>query len=513
MSAVDVQIGTDWYYSLSDWSVEGTATPLIAGDMTGGAGSMSFTLPEDANSRRLQGRSCLLRDPDMGETTGNLRLAGGNYVNSTITGYSKIAMLNVNRTVDLYSGTLRGAILYYLGLCGVTTNIAVENSLATRTVRYIGWEGNVLDHIKDLCSAQGMELSLIGSWFAFRVAGKRQITTASFAEYTWDASEDQLAQNVEVAWYNTSAPTSQLVYPVGGWTPDVPVFQVGIGETSTYEIDLHPSSDEDNTLGISVSSIVQPTCVADVPRNYAGTDSVYSVAGKDGLIIQPAQWAAGGGDLSLELLEGGSKIKVTITGSQEAEYGPFQIAMSSGPSDSYSSLRIYGSGMRYRRSSLTMATGLDGDRASTETTPAVDTPFLNSYEAAWKAATGMLSRHSSATYSIKGTIGQVQTDKADPTTYFGGTTLPDDPAVHPFGNLEGSLFLADGITFRIRKVTSGPDGATFTAEQHTTGASNTAAMTLATGNATMTAAQWNAYYPAGLTADDYNAAPWKGYTL
>lgn len=513
MSAVDVQIGTEWFYSLSDWSVEGTSTPLIAGDMTGGAGAMSFTLPEDANSRKLQGRACLLRDPEMGETSGNLRLAGGNYVNSTITGYSRIAMLNVKRTVDAYSGTLRGAILYYLGLCGVTTNIAIEESLATRSVRYIGWEGNVLDHIKDLCCAHSMELSLIGKTFAFRLAGKRWINTLSFADFTWEASEDQLAQNVEVTWFKTSTPANQLVFPAGGWNENVPVFQVAAGETSVYEVDLKPDPNDADSLGMSATSIDQPTCVEFVPRTFTGTSSLYSVTGKDGIAIKPAQWIAGGGKMSLELVEGGSKIRVTITGSQESQYGPFQIAAGAGTSDNYSSLRIYGNAMRYSRGSLRMSTGLDGDRASQETAPVVENPFLNSYEAAWRAASGMLSRHSSTTYSIQGTISEVITRRASATSYFGGATVEDDPALHAFGNLEGAMFLADGISFRIRSVTSTPDSTTFTAEQYTTSAMQSEATLLATGSSTMTASEWNAFYPAGLTADDYNASSLNGYTL
>lgn len=516
MTAVDIQIGTSdsgWYYSLSDWSVDGMSTPLIAGDMTGGAGALSFTLPEDANSRKLQGKPCLLRDPHLGETSGNLRLAGGNYVNSTITGYSKIAMLNVNRVADAYAGTLRGAILYYLGLCGVTTNIAIESSLATRNVRYIGWEGNVLDHVKDLCSAHKMELSLIGKHFAFRLAGKRWVKTLSFSEFTWDASEDQLAQNVEVAWFKTSAPANQLIYPAGGWNESVPVFQVAAGETAVYDIDLKPNAEDEGSIGMSATSIVQPTCVTEVKREYAGPDSVYAVAGKDGKPIMPKQWTDGGGKLTVELVEGGSKLRVTIIGSQEEQYAPYQIAMTAGTSDAYSSLRIYGSGMRYTRGLLRMATGLDADRASQETAPTVENPFLNSYEAAWRAATGMLSRHSSATYSIRGTVAEVATYSAPATNYFGGESLEDDPEKHAFGNLEGAIFAVDGMTFRIRSVNNRPDSITFTAEQYGTGAAHAVALKLATGDTSMTAAQWNAYYATGLTADDYNAEPLKGFTL
>lgn len=511
MSAVDVTIGDETFYSLNDWSVLGDSTPLIAGDMTGGAGTVSFQLPETLTSKYLQGRPCTLKDAEMGETTGFLRLGGGNGVNATITGYSNIAKLNVSRTVPPANSTLRAYLLYLLGLCGVTTNIAIADTLASKSVRYIGWEGNVLDHLKDLCMVHDMELALIGDTYVFRPACRTIISTRSFADWTWTSSENQLTQNVEVAWYNTSAPASQLIYPAGGWREDVEVFQVAAGEVATYEIDLKPEDGDESSIGMSALTVQQPVCVGSVDRGH-NSSSVYSVSGKDSLPIKPAQWAAGGGSLTVEMLDAGSKLRVTITGSSESEYGPYQISMPA-DSDDYSSLRIYGVGLRYKRGTLRMQTGLDADRASQESTPIVDTPFLNNYEQAWRAASGMLSQHSSATYTIQGTLGQIEVLQHTPTAYFGGTEVEGNPEQHVFGNLEGSLFVAEGLVYRIRSVTYTPAGGTFTAEQCMDGAAQAYALEQVTGSATMTAAQWNAFHANGLTAGEYSSDPLKGHTL
>lgn len=513
MSAVDVRLGDQWHYDLSNWSVVGDSTPLIAGDTTGGAGTLSFTVPETADSRMLHGKPVLLRDPHSGQTTGELGLGGGNGVNATITGFSRIDKLNVVRTAEAYSGSLRGAIIYYLGLCGVTTNIAISTDIASRPVRYIGWEGNVLDKLKDLCAAQQMTVSLVGDKYVFRDAiGHAIISSDSFADWTWQASEGQLAQNIEVAWYDTQEPKAQLVYPAGGWREDLQVFQVDAGEIVEYEIDLTPDMEVNGSYGVSATSIVQPLPVDSVLREYDGTISVYAVSGKDNLPVKAAQWTAGGGSMSLELVDGGSKIKVTIIGSSEEEYAPYQISMTAADGD-YSSLRIYGSGMLYQRSVMRMATGLDADRAPQDTAPIVDMPFLNSHEAAWRAGSGILSRHSSAVYTINGTIGEVKTLVPKTQEFFDGEAIEQDPAVHSFGNLEGSYFIADGAVFRIRSVTYTPGGATFTAEQHASQALLTTAFTLAGHPATMTAAQFNAYYPAGITADQLSANPLRGATL
>lgn len=509
MSAVDVRIGDDWHYNLSDWSVVGDSTPLIAGDTTGGAGALSFTAPETADSRMLHGKPVVLRDPHSGETTGDLGLGGGNGVNATITGFSKLDKLNVTRTAEAYSGTLRGAILYYLSLCGITTNISVSTAISGRSVRYIGWEGNVLDRIKDLCAAQQMTVSLIGARYVFRSNKQALISSDSFADWTWKADENQLAQAVEVAWYDTQAPKAQMVYPAGGWRDDLQVFSVDAGEVAEYEIDLTPSVDVDGSYGFSATSIVQPVAIDAVPREYAGTNSVYAVSGKDNLPIKAAQWTASGGSMSLELVDGGSRIKVRIVGSSEGEYGPFQISMTAADGD-YSSLRIYGAGMLYQRSTLKWATGLDGDRAPQEVAPIVDNPFLGSREAAAKAGGQLLSRHSSAVYTISGTVGEIRTLVPNTQAFFDGEVIEQDPAKHSFGNLEGSYFVADGSVYRVRSVTYTPNGATFTAEQHASQALLTAGFEILHGISTMTADEFNAFYPAGITADQLSAAPLIG---
>lgn len=513
MSAVDVKIGDQWHFDLSDWSVVGDSTPLIAGDTTGGAGQLSFTVPETADSRLLHGKPVVLRDPHSGETTGDLGLGQGNGVNATITGFSRLDKLNVIRTTEAFSGSLRGYIIYVLGLCGITTSISVASTIASRTVRYIGWEGNVLDKLKDLCVAQQMSVSLIGNQYVFRDATLPAIVSAdSFADWTWRASEGRLAQNVEVAWYDTREPVEQLVYPAGGWTEDVQVFQVDAGEVVEYEIDLTPDADVDGAYGMSATSIVQPVPVDSVLREYEGPGSVYAVSGKDNLPVKAAQWTAGGGSISLELLEGGSRIKVTIVGSSDEEYAPYQISMTAADGD-YSSLRIYGTGMLYQRSVLRMATGLDADRAPQEVAPIIDTPFFNSHEAAWRAGAGALSRHSSAVYTVSGTVADVKTLLLLRQVFFDGETIEQDPAVHSFGNLEGSYFVADGLTYRIRSVTNTPRGATFTAEQHASQSLTTWAYTLLGEPEAMTATKFNAYYPAGITADEMSANPLRGATL
>ena len=449
-------------YRIDNYSVTCDSTPILPGDMTGGAGSMSFGIPDDGAIDGKYGKSASLVI-DGGHLTfeqdsvgGFVRTASGNMTGVTVAADTRIALLNVQRMADPYSGTLRGAILYYLGLCGVTANIMVETSLASRVVHYPGWEGNVLDYLKDLCAAQSMELSAVQEKFVFRPIGRRTISLATATAPSWNNDESQLAQNVEIAWYETSAPKAGLIYPLGGWNEDVSVISVDAGATVEMEFLLDP--EEDEGIGVSVITIEQPTCVGFVPRNQTDS-SVYAVCGKDGLPIPPAQWADAGGSVSVALIPGGFGITVTVVGAAGPtidEYAPFSIAMSSGPSDTYSSLRLRGTGIFYNRRLLKAETGVTADRASMEDAPTVQSAFINSLTVANTMLQRRIRAHSQPRHSVSFEVGGVFPEEVITSTFFDGGSVIESPLSNPFGNLEGSRFEFRGKTYRIRSITATP---------------------------------------------------------
>jgi hypothetical protein len=500
VTAVDIRIGDTWHFGVSDYNVVGDSTGTVVGDMTGGAGTMSVDLPETADSKLLSGRPVLLRDTHMGETSGILRTGSGNGVNATTTAVSRIALLNVNRTATAFTGTLRAALLYYFGLAGITTNIVIESNLASRAVNFPGWQGNVLDYLKDLCVAQRMELSLIGEKYVVRPIRRRTLDLSSAAEPSWSTDESALAQSVEVLWHETTPIQNGLVYPAGGWSEEVTPLQVDEGELVEIELTLGPEDDEGQ--GVSAVTVDQPVCVASVSRTHS-TSSVYSVSGKDGLPVTPAQWNASGGRLTVALKDGGSTLVVTIQGPRGVENGPYAIAMASGTSDQYSSLRVYGSRMYYKRHLLTMQTGLSEDVASQESAPRAESSFINSYEQAWRAASNLLAQHAGAQMSVTVQLGVIE-GSTIAHSFFGGDTVTEDLAAHPFGNVEGARLRHDGTMFRARSVSSSASISTVSATQ------DTISQDLATEFGTLTASQWNARLPAGMTASQFNARQMNG---
>lgn len=504
MTASDVQIGLDWKFDINDWQVSGDSTPLFPGDSTGGAGDMTFGIPEDADAKLLAGRTVLLRDAHMGETSGRLGYGSGNGRNASIRAFSKVSMLNVIRTAAPYSGTLRGALLYYLGLTGAWTNMDVETAVATRTVNYRGWTGNVLDAIKDLCAAQSIEMALIGKTIVFRRPFGRTLNTAG-VEVSWKSDEGKMTQAVEACWYDTRPPANMLIYPLGGWTPEVQPITVGAGEVTVMDYDLFPKGDGPRTYGVSAITIQQPSCVGSVSKAHSGS-SVYCVSGKDGIAITPEQWLATGGSVRAELLDGGSTLRVTVTGSTIAEYAPYTIAMSAGPSSNYSSLRIWGNGMRFTKYRIRALTGVSKDDASQELAQPVDNPFITSDSICWSTINSLIALHGGARMSASAEIGQVEGTSTS-TSYFDGQEPNEDITEHPFGNLEGAMVFNDGMAYRVRSADSNPATTRIQAEEYVTAKHLNDSLT-ALG--ITTAAEWNAYFPNGMTAGEFSMRPLRG---
>jgi hypothetical protein len=303
-----------------------------------------------------------------------------------------------------------------------------------------------------------------------------------------------------VLWHETTPIQNGLVYPAGGWSEEVTPLQVDEGELVEIELTLGPEDDEGQ--GVSAVTVDQPVCVASVSRTHS-TSSVYSVSGKDGLPVTPAQWNASGGRLTVALKDGGSTLVVTIQGPRGIENGPYAIAMDSGTSDQYSSLRVYGSRMYYKRHLLTMQTGLSEDVASQESAPRAESSFINSYEQAWRAASNLLAQHAGAQMSVTVQLGVIE-GSTIAHSFFGGDTVTEDLAAHPFGNVEGARLRHDGTMFRARSVSSSASISTVSATQ------DTISQDLATEFGTLTASQWNARLPAGMTASQFNARQMNG---
>lgn len=481
--------------NLISYSSVEDSTPLDPADTSGQTGTLSFGAVEDpgpSGSILLLNDTVILTDTGSGTTRGVVNMVNVSDGVSNITADSRLGILNVTGYIPPFTGILVDAVWTILSQAGIDSGIVVSADIANIPVTVRGGTYNYWLLLKELASGTGMvEHSLVSGNFVTRGIREREAFTGKIAEQSWSVGNVELAQYVEVAYYNYRELVGELVYPYGGWNEDVQVLQADSGQTITTNI----------PVDVSLTALSQPVVQDFVPRDYIGPPSVYSVTGNDGLPILASQWTASGGKLSVAIGADGQSIDVTITGARIPSLAPFQIAVASGPSDLYSTLRIVGSGLGFERKILRVPTGAPAEKTAQEVGATVDNPWVNTindaYSAALRAAGGLAAPRQTVTITAtvinrSGSSGsyayptfadfsdQYPTETfADFDAEWAGQTFEDfnqyefslvqnDFENQVFGNVSGSRLLFRNAYYRIRNATVTQDGIiTATAERDT----------------------------------------------
>lgn len=351
--------------NLGSWSLRTDSTPLNPADSSGGVQELRFEAISNPDTPYLY-RSSFEFSSDQGALSGVITKVSDSDGFTSVDAVSHISLLVADRTIPPYVGTLGGALPFYFAECGVPGAVIVDPTIADRVVQYPGGKQDMWTWIKDICAAQQIEMLQVFGVAIFRpVESTPELDEMLQAMHPESESlsvdDGDLAEYIEVSYYNPQYMEDELVYPTWGWNPDVQVLQVGAGEVT--EADLQTE--------VSIMSYKHPIPVLWVDQDYNGADSVYAVAGNDGLPIQPQQWIDMGGDLRVELTDDHSTLRVTITapsGIWAREYGPFRIAMASGSggSDVYSSLRIMGTGVFTNEQKVVVPTGVEPGETGNE---------------------------------------------------------------------------------------------------------------------------------------------------
>lgn len=344
--------------NLGSWSLKTESTPLNPADSGGGVQELRFEAVSNPDTPYLY-RSQFEFSSSFGALSGDITKVSDSDGFTSVDAVSNVSILVADRTIPPYVGTLSGALPFYFAECGFTGAVIVDPEIGGRIVEYPGGKQDMWMWIKDICTAQQIEMAQLGGIAFFRPVVilpelDALVQGLGFESESLSVDDGQLAEYIEVSYYNPQYMEDELVYPTWGWNSDVQVLQVGAGEIT--EADLQTE--------VSIMSFKHPIPVTWVDRDYDGEDSVYAVAGNDGLPIPPQQWIDMGGDLQLELTDDHSTLRVTITapsGIWAREYGPFRIAMASGSggSDVYSSLRVMGTGVFTNEQKVVVPTGVE----------------------------------------------------------------------------------------------------------------------------------------------------------
>lgn len=484
---------------LKSYSVDEESTPITANDTSGAVPELRFDVDvnefDPGQTRLLYDTPIRLTDGSNGTfeaTIGSVSVSDGS---ASITATSPLSALVPEQRMLPYVGTLAGALSAVFDLVGVTTPVSYDPALnaTTTQVAMQGWYGSPWEWIKMLCISHSLEVSVIGSAIAIRRGRQREVTSLTDQTFSEDIQRGQAAIAIEVVRYRNEYKANQIVYPAGGWSEDLEVYSVDADEVIEVEI----------PVDVSIMSIQQPTCVEFVPKNYSGP-SVYAVAGNDGLFVKPAQWVANGGKVEVSIGQDTKTIVLKITGPSLQKYAPYSISVNSGTSETYSALRLRGTGVHFERDTLTFRTGADPKIARQDVGVTIDNPTVQSDAQVASLALSAARQFSRPVHTVSATAivanrdetpGLVryltfgEFDAARPDTYkfssfkteFAGKTFrqirdalraqgaPQDSfANQAFGNVVGSVRRHGDAMFRVRRATITPEGISWEGEASTT---------------------------------------------
>lgn len=483
--------------NLANYSYNEESTPLGGADSSGASGQFEVSVISDSvpDAMRFMSDSMTLTDQSNGVTTGTV--TGISYTNkvASLTVSDRLSLLQIDATIPPYNGSLTGALVTYFGLAGVTVGVEIDPSFNSRNVTYPGWFGNLWEWLKWVCVVEQIEIALVSNSVVARQPRQRTAGRNHMSAEQLSSVQGDLALNVEVVNYSNQWKTNSMVYPKGGtWNADLDVIQVDAGQELEVEI----------PIDVSLLSIEQPSCVSFLPRDYVGP-SAYCVAGDDGLPIPPAQWLDDGGSVEVRIGEDTKTLIVKVRGANQAEYAPYSLAVTAGPSDQYSALRIRGTGVHFEQTTHKYATGADPKLTRQDVGTTVDIPLVSNqgqvahlaYTASGKYAMPNATLSISAlTLNRSGEPGELTnmtfgefdahmtndlslTTFASFGTHYSGYTFADldeyirsfsayDFENQAFGNVGGAIVRMDHANYRIRSATIEPTGISATAEISTT---------------------------------------------
>lgn len=478
--------------NIVDYSMQESSTPIDPADTSGGSAQLTISMGLGREAKALRDRLVDFEDGSNGTTQAIVRdVDVANDFTATITADSRLLLLNEKRITKPYRGSLAGAFRYYFGLVGLTERILIDEAYEEQQVKIGGFEGNLWEAVRELCVAKRVELSLVSDNIVVR--GLRQRTAVNYrnASMTEKVNTTLGALSIRVSYYEPRDVTNHLIYPAGGWNDDVSIISVNAGETQEIVVDL-PGSFE---------RVKQPRPLSFVGPNEA-SDSVYTIAGNDGLPVPVRQWNDYGGSITVEISENTRQATIKVRGASLQHLSPFSIAMASDTSDGYSSLRIVGDGLLLEPQVVELETGADENKVTTEVGVDVQSEFISSKAEAYDAAIWSLMKFSGPNHTVtvetsginrKGASGSTRYPKLfELNALYDGisiyefnqawgesTTIGDfnevmfdrvrsDFANQAFGNVAGARVRIGDAFFRIRDATISASSISYSAEADTT---------------------------------------------
>lgn len=445
--------------SIMGWSYSEEVTSLHPGESKGATGQASFRgieLTADKvgnthpNSKLMINNQISLVEDIYGTVDLQVRSVSTNAGVVSVTADTLQWRLNVTKTAlpvpnatEDVDGNLFAAINYYCGLVGIipTIDSTLEAELTAVPVNFIGWKGNVWEHLKMLCSAVSasttvtspIEMFVGPDGLAFRKAMTTESGLDEFkSDHSVSVSTGDVAKEIDIYRYKTSHGVKQVVYEQSNYdesgnNPGNFVASV----TDSMQVDAGATVTKRVKINATLETVEQPVCVATITRNYpepyVGLTGEYVIFGNDNFPILPDQWNAFGGSVTVSTTDVPDEIEISVTAppldSMEKVDGgegfsPYKIGVEVTDGFEYPAFWITGTGVFFEKRKHTFLTGAPDQYAPADKTSSIDNPFITGLTqvtsrgvAAAQAACGPTVKASSTLSTANGfgqTIGRTE---------------------------------------------------------------------------------------------------------
>lgn len=384
--------------TLVSFSYSEDATPLGPENLDGGTGQVTAQLVARVvrNGRRKVSinNTAVLTDEDYGSITFDVKKLSFNEGLVSVIGNTIQSKLDVDRTAqpqgsDASGYNLYEAILHYCQLVDVVPSFesGLQAKLEAIDVDFIGWQGNVWEHLKMLCAAQPidpddntlLEMYIKDDELWFREGLKNNIDTSDIiSNESVEIDVFDAAQEVSIFKYNTDYRANSLIRQQNIDTLQYANLE-NVSIVDSFQVDANEKITRRILVNASLESIEQPIAVGTIA--FPVTYSQYVIVGNDNLPITPAQWNAMGGSVSVSITENPNEIEVTIIGANDKELAPFSVGVESAGGDDYPAFYLIGTGVFFEKEEFTVYTGAPSAEEISATT--IDNPFITSDRTLW----------------------------------------------------------------------------------------------------------------------------------
>lgn len=396
--------------SVSSYSYSEEVTSLEPSSVSGGTSQVSITgsaVSEDTvgnthpNSALVVNNTMQLIDSNYGSIefiTKKVSISNGL---ASITGDTIMSRLNVYKVAEPHGGggaSILSAIQYYCSLVGITPTIDLEfaDELDAIDVNYLGWSGNVWEHLKLLCAGVsasetdnvGIEMLIDGNELVFRKAKANDVKYSKISSENYSVDSFNSAKSVDVVKYQTSYGVNQVVREQQRQLEGLFTVNENVSITDAMQVEAGSVVTKRFLINASLSEVQQPQCVEQIfPLPYSGTTGQYVIVGNDDLPIVPAQWVGQGGSVTVSLTENPYEIEITVVAPaavalptvdnpSQLTYAPYKIGVESSGETDYPALYIVGTGVFFEKSIKTFETGADNDYTSKDSDRTIDNIFI-----------------------------------------------------------------------------------------------------------------------------------------